>query len=132
MHQLTGARGPWTVVFEHADGITTQAPPVVGRQVVFMDGAEHLNCYDLDTGKRRWATPWQHGRDDLLPSAASPQGLLAVGSSEGRLAVFGRDGARLWSKTVAKRIETDLAWLDERPLLVGTPSSLVALRPALA
>jgi outer membrane protein assembly factor BamB len=131
MHQLATPRGPWTVLFEHADGIRTQAPPVVGSDVVFMDGAGHLNCYDVVAGERRWSAPWQHGRVDVLPAAASPRGMLAVGSANGRLAVFGRDGAQLWSKTVARRIETDVAWLDDGALLAGTTSSLIAVRPAL-
>lgn len=128
MYQLARAGGPWTVLFEHADGIRTQAPPVVGSDVVFMDGSGHLNCYDVGTGERRWSTPWQHGRVDMLPAAASSQGMLAVGSANGRLAVFGRDGTQVWSKAVAKRIETDLAWLDDGTLLAGTTGSLIAVR----
>lgn len=131
MHQLATPRDAWTVLFEHAEGIRTQAPPVVGSDVVFMDGAGYLNCYGVDTGKRRWSTPWQHGRVDMLPAAASPHGMLAVGNANGRLAVFGRDGAQIWSKTVAKRIETDIAWLDDGTLLVGTTGSLIAVQPAL-
>jgi outer membrane protein assembly factor BamB len=131
MYQLATPRGPWTVLFRHADGIRTQGPKVVGSDIVFMDSAGHLNCYDVDSGRRCWSTPWQHSRVDMLPAAASPQGMLAVGSSNGRLAVFGRDGAQIWSKTVAKRIETDIAWVDDGKLLAGTTSSLIAVQPAL-
>jgi hypothetical protein len=130
-HALAAPGGNWAVLFKHPAGIATIAPPVFGDAVVFMDGAGHLNCYGLVRGDRRWTAAWQHGRRDHLPAARSPAGLLAVGSANGRLAVFDRSGCPLWSKVVAKRIETDLAWLDDQTLVAGTTGVLVAARPPL-
>jgi outer membrane protein assembly factor BamB len=131
-HALAAPSGTWAVLFTHPAGIATIAPPVLGDAVVFMDGAGHLNCYGLVLGERRWSATWQHGRRDLLPAAQSPAGLLAVGSANGRLAVFDRSGCQLWSKVVAKRIETDLAWADDQTVVAGTTSALMAVRPPLA
>src|SRR6185312_2840634 len=98
----------WTVLFDHRDGISTFAPPIVGDQVFFMDGIGNLNCYGLQHGDRRWSAPWQHRRRDLLPVAVSSRGSIAVGSDSGRLAVFDGGGNERWSKVVAKRIETNI------------------------
>jgi len=130
-HQFASRDGSWTVLFEHPDGIATYAPPVAEERVVFMDRAGNLNCYGLQLGERRWSAPWQHSRKDHLPVAISPRGLLAVGSNTGRLSVFDSSGTQLWSKVVAKRIETNIAWLDEQTLVMGTMSALVAFRPPL-
>lgn len=130
-HALAAPGGGWEVLFTHPAGIATISPPVLGDGVVFMDGAGRLNCYGLRGGERRWSVAWQHGRRDLLPSARSPHGLLAVGSAHGHLAVFDPSGSRLWSKVVAKRIETGMAWLDDQTVVAGTTSALVAVRPPL-
>jgi outer membrane protein assembly factor BamB len=130
-HALAEPAGDWEAVFTHSTGIATFSPPVLGDAVVFMDEKSRLNCYGLELGERRWSIPWQHGRRDLLPVARSPSGLLAVGSANGRVAVLDPSGTVLWSRVVAKRIETDLVWLDDQTLVTGTTSALVAVRPQL-
>ena len=130
-YQLVPPRNSWTILFQHPEGIATIAPPIVEEQVVFVDLARNLNCYGLQRGERRWSVPWQHRRKDHLPVAMSSRGLLAVGSDNGRLSVFDLGGNQLWSKVLAKRIETNIAWLDDKTLVAGTTSALVAIRPAL-
>jgi hypothetical protein len=71
---------------------------------------------------------WQHDRRDLLPASLSTSGLLAVGNANGRLAVLGPAGDVIWSMMVAKRIETEMAWIDDRTVLAGTTAALVAFR----
>ncbi len=125
---LSSPHGSWTVLFEHLDGIATTAPPIVDDNVVFMDAVGNLACYGLLVGERRWSVPWQHRRIDRLPVALSPQGMFAVGSDIGRISVFDPAGGLLWSKVVAKRIETDMVWLDHQTLVAGTTGVLLALR----
>lgn len=128
---LDSSRSSWDVLFRHAEGIATIAPPIVGDDVLFMDNAGRLNCYRLRDGAQRWTAPWHHGTRDRLPVALSSAGLLAVGSSDGRVSVFDQTGRQVWSRVLAKRIETDLAWTNDHSLVAGTTGALVALRPSL-
>jgi outer membrane protein assembly factor BamB len=130
-YQLVPPRSSWTILFQHPEGIATIAPPIVEEQVIFVDLAGNLNCYGLQRGERRWSVPWQHRRRDHLPAAVSSRRLLAVGSDTGRVSVFDLLGNQLWSKVVAKRIETNIAWLDDQTLVAGTTTALVAIRPVL-
>ena len=121
----------WTVLFQHDAPIATLAPPVVGDTVVFVDVAGNLVCYALLACTPRWSAPWLHGRRDQAPVALSPQGFLAVGSDKGRISAFDSEGRLLWSKVVAKRIETELAWVDDQTLVAGTTNSIIAVWPLL-
>lgn len=128
-HQLDSPRSSWRLLFKHTTGIATIAPPIVGDEVVFMDDAGRLNCYGLQDGLQHWTSLWHHNRCDRLPVALSPTGLLAVGSSYGRISLFEPAGGQVWSRVLAKRIETDMTWIDGRTLVAGTTNALVALRP---
>ncbi len=130
VYRLRSPRHSWETLFEHPGGIITIAPRVLGDDLVFMDAAGDLNCYELSRGQSRWSTRWEHGRVDKLPAAISPAGMLAVGSANGRISVFDRSGTELWAKVVAKRVETDLAWLDDETLVAGITSGVVAFRPS--
>lgn len=128
-HALSGPDGAWEVLFTHAPGILTVCPPVLDAAIVFLDGTARLNCYSLVSRQRRWSAAWAHGRQDRLAAALSSAGLLAVASADGRLAVFDSNGSQLWSAVVARRIETDIAWLNDQTIATGTTGALVAVRP---
>jgi|GEM_PF-4764587 len=116
-----------TRLFHHPAGIHTIAPMIFDDTILFMDRAATLQAYALD-GTPRWSVPWRLQRRDLLPSARSSHGHLAVADGNGHVSVFDADGNKLWSKHLTKRIETPLAWYDDTTLLTGTANAIVAIR----
>ena len=128
---LASPSSGWEVLFTHPTEIHTTAPPIVDDAAIFMDMRGQLSCYGLLRSDLRWSLPWRHQRRDLLPVARSPRGLWAIGGSDGRVSVLDPTGRVLWSKVIAKRIQTDLAWLDDQTFVVGTMTALTAIRPEL-
>lgn len=75
---------------------------------------------------------WHHATAGALrsPPALHPEGLVLVGTTDGRLVAVRRDGALAWQTAVGASIDGGASIADDGTIVVGTDlGHVVALRP---
>jgi outer membrane protein assembly factor BamB len=116
----------WTYIGQHAWGIATVTPTLLGQQLIFQDHARQLCCYDLSKAQLIWSLPIEHANVAYIPAGRLTDSSVVVGTSTGRLLIIDQGGQQRAVQTVAKRIMTPLMVRPEGQIVFGTKGAVTA------
>lgn len=116
----------WVLRAHHPQGIRTVTPSLLNSKMLFMDEQGQLCCYDLRDGRLKWKQALDH-QGEFFP-AAEYENTTMIGTSKGQLIALDDSGNRIWARTIAKRIRTNLFITDAGKLILGTKGAIVSYK----